>query len=242
MSTPAPVSVVKAFATDAVAPYITNPLPVPSQIGIVNGKASYDTGFVPLNMTDRSAGGVPPSGADMNGILYAISSHTAWLAAGGQYHWSAAVVAAYTGYGVGVILQSAVTPTLFFLNTLANNVNDPDGVTTGWISYSPAGSSTKVQSVAPTAGPNNDLAINAGIGFLEITPAGDITLTGMSAGFDGQIVTLSNLHASRLVEIMSLNGGSVPANQFRMAANITLTQYGSVSFRYSVALALWIQL
>ena len=46
-----------------------NTVPVPSQIGITAGAASYTDGFPPLTMTPVAAGGVPPSGLDMNGHL-----------------------------------------------------------------------------------------------------------------------------------------------------------------------------
>ena len=41
----------------------------PSLVGKNDGAASYTDGFPPLNFTPVAAGGVPPYGADMNGIL-----------------------------------------------------------------------------------------------------------------------------------------------------------------------------
>jgi len=60
-----------------------NTIPVASQIGIVAGKASLADGFPPLTRTPLSAGGVPPSGLDMNGILYEMSAVIRWANAGG---------------------------------------------------------------------------------------------------------------------------------------------------------------
>ena len=51
-----------------------NTIPVPSQISVTPGAASYTDGFPPLTMTPKASGGVPPFGQDMNGILYAITT------------------------------------------------------------------------------------------------------------------------------------------------------------------------
>ena len=51
-----------------------NVIPVASQIGITGGAASYTDGFPPLTMTPVAAGGIPPSGKDMNGVIYTISA------------------------------------------------------------------------------------------------------------------------------------------------------------------------
>jgi len=64
MSLVYPPSISVPFARDAVAPYI-RVVPVSSQIGIQNGAASWATGFVPLNMTLKTAGGTAPFGSDM---------------------------------------------------------------------------------------------------------------------------------------------------------------------------------
>ena len=67
-----------------------NTIPTASQIGITAGAASLTDGFPPLTRTPIAAGGVPPSGLDMNGILYALSAALRWAAAGGGYAYDAA--------------------------------------------------------------------------------------------------------------------------------------------------------
>ena len=53
------------------------------QTGTNPARASYETGFTPLNMTPIAAGGVPPAGRDMNGILYDLSNALMWQQAMG---------------------------------------------------------------------------------------------------------------------------------------------------------------
>ena len=52
-----------------------NTIPVASQIALDPALASYTDGFPPATRTPLAAGGKPPYGADMNGILKAITAH-----------------------------------------------------------------------------------------------------------------------------------------------------------------------
>ena len=61
------------------------------QNGVDPARASYETGFTPLNMTPIAAGGVPPSGRDMNGILYDLSNALMWQQAMGILPYDATV-------------------------------------------------------------------------------------------------------------------------------------------------------
>ena len=79
-STQSPTLVPLAFAANGTK----NTIPEASQIGITNGAASLNDGFPPLTMTPIAAGGTPPSGADMNGILNLLSQSIRWQHAGGH--------------------------------------------------------------------------------------------------------------------------------------------------------------
>lgn len=68
--------------------------------------ASWSKGFPIATMTAISAGGVPPEGKDLNGVLNAISEHTVFTEGGGQYKWSDEYVAAKGGYAKGAVIQS----------------------------------------------------------------------------------------------------------------------------------------
>lgn len=117
-----------------------NSIPVASQIGIVAGAASLTDGFPPLTRTPIAAGGVPPSGLDMNGILYALSAALRWANAGGGYVYDGtfAADANITGYPKGArILRSDGAG--YWLNTIDGNTVDPESVTVnaaqvaGWV-------------------------------------------------------------------------------------------------------------
>lgn len=133
MPAPAPEFVPQAFAINAAAPF-RNTIPVTT---ITPGRASFNLGFPPLTMQPVVAGGKPPLGQDVNGILYMISSHTVYQQTGQPYRWSADVVASFTpgtGYAVGTLLGSVDGATLWY-NRLINNVSDPDvsGPNSGWV-------------------------------------------------------------------------------------------------------------
>ncbi len=111
-----------------------NTIPVPSQIGVVAGAASFTDGFPPLTMTDPLAGGIPPDGKDMNGILYAISQAIQWMDAGGALpQFDAAFATAIGGYPTGAVLQSADGQGLW-VSVIENNTVNPDtGAFGNWV-------------------------------------------------------------------------------------------------------------
>lgn len=78
----------------------TNPSGSPKQ------NASWSSGFPIVTMTPISQGGIPPEGPDLNGVLRAISRHSAFVGGGGQYKWSSEYVAANGGYPKGAVIQS----------------------------------------------------------------------------------------------------------------------------------------
>ncbi len=107
----------------------------------VSPLASYDTGFPAVNMLPITGGGVPPEGQDFNGIFYDISSHTAWVNAGGQYLFDATLAAAIGGYPVGIVLQNNAG-TSSYVNVTAANSTDfnstPSSIGVNWIPYAGA--------------------------------------------------------------------------------------------------------
>jgi hypothetical protein len=117
-----------------------NAIPVESQIGIVAGAASLTDGFPPLTRTPLAAGGVPPSGLDMNGILYELSAILRWANAGGGYVYDGTFAADpnVSGYPKGArVLRSDGAG--YWLNTIDGNTVDPESVTVnaaqvaGWV-------------------------------------------------------------------------------------------------------------
>jgi hypothetical protein len=240
MSLAYPPSLPVPFARDATAPYIRE-VPIASQIGIENGAASWITGFVPLNMTLKTAGGVAPFGNDTNGVLNYISHNVAWLAAGGTFHYNADVITYSTGYGAGAILQSVTDPLNFYMNLVDDNTADPDSDPTNWIMFSPAAAPLAYDEQALSAGTHNDLAVAPTVGFLDIdTTAGDVVITGFSAGErDGQVLTVSNT-GPNLLTFDALTG-SATENQLRIPTALSYLLNDGMTFRYSVAIGKWVK-
>lgn len=130
----APVKVVLPFATDGGR----NVIPVPSQIPITPGAASWTDGFPPLTMVDPTQGGVGPSGFDFNGVLNAISALSLWFNAGAGFKYDAAFAAAVAGYPIGSrVLQAGGTG--YWISIVENNLSNPDTGGAGWV---PQGSKT----------------------------------------------------------------------------------------------------
>lgn len=230
-----PPSVVIPFGAAAAEPYITPVIPLESQISIEGGRASYETGFPPLCMTPKVEGGIPPFGADMNGILYALSAQVAWLAAGGPMPWNEDVVTEAGGYPEGAIVRSAADPTQFWYSLVDDNINDPDADSTGWLGFTPLGNPTGLQQEVIGAGPGA-VALDAGAGFVDLNPtSGPATVTDFTGGFNGQIITVTNVHASNSVTIEA--GATI-----RLSNDLGLLQNDSISLRFSTALNTWVPL
>lgn len=130
-SSAAPVKIQVPFANGGSK----NTIPVSSQIGITAGAASFTDGFPPLTRTPLAAGGVPPSGADMNGILNAVTAVQQWQSAGGMFAYDSAFSSAVGGYPLGAVLRSADSSQLWF-NLVESNTSNPDSGGAGWLGLS----------------------------------------------------------------------------------------------------------
>jgi hypothetical protein len=137
MGVATPPQLTEAFATSGTA----NTIPVPSQTSITPGAASFTDGFPPLTATPIASGGIPPTVADMNGILKMVSAHTAYVASGAGYQYSSAISTAIGGYNIGAVLLAADN-TGYWFNTVANNTANPDTAGTGWTAISQYGWAT----------------------------------------------------------------------------------------------------
>lgn len=114
-----------------------NTIPKASQIGITAGAASLVDGFPPLTRTPIAAGGVPPSGLDMNGILFQLSAILRWANAGGGYAYDAAFATDSNvgGYPKGARIMRSDGLGYWF-NTVENNTTDPEAAgaaAAGWV-------------------------------------------------------------------------------------------------------------
>ena len=141
----------KVWAVNAAGAYIRT-VPVDSQIGIQDGAASFDTGFVPDNFTPVAAGGVPPFGQDFNGLLNTMTAWQQWGQAGGPIPYDATFSAAVNGYPSGAVLASGILKGAQWYSTVDNNLTNPDDPLTssGWLRVGlPAGALVPFLSAVP---------------------------------------------------------------------------------------------
>ena len=131
--TNAPGKLVLPFAQSGAK----NEIPVDSQIGITAGAASLTDGFPPLTRTPLAAGGVPPSGLDMNGVLYELSAIIRWVNAGAGFVYDATFATDdnVQGYPKGArVLRSDGLG--YWFNTADGNTTDPEttgAAAAGWV-------------------------------------------------------------------------------------------------------------
>lgn len=90
------------------------------------------------------------------------------------------------------------------------------------------------------SGAVDDLALDPGIGFLEVdTGGGAARITGIVAERDGQILIISCAGANALT-IAALDDDSASANQIRAASDLTLLEGDSLTLRYSAQIEKWV--
>jgi len=140
---PTPPVLPEAFAAQA-APGFINTIP---DTTVDPQRASYELGFPPNVMTPIPSGGKPMLGPDMNGILFAISSHTVYQQTGQPYRYNSMVATEISGYAVGTILGRA-DGTGLWMNIVDGNTTDPDASGAGWVTIASYGH----QPVATTGG------------------------------------------------------------------------------------------
>jgi hypothetical protein len=115
-----------------------NAIPTASQIGITPGAASLTDGFPPLTFTPIASGGIPPAGADFNGILNMITAVQQWQSAGGIFKYDATFSTAIGGYPAGAVLMGSDNATQW-LNLADNNTTDPETSPANWAALSSYG-------------------------------------------------------------------------------------------------------
>lgn len=120
------------FANSA-GPSFIRAIPTASQIGIIGGAASLTDGFPPLNFTPIASGGIPPWGADMNGILNQTTAWNQWYSAGGPILYDATFQSQIGGYPNGAIVGSLITQGNYWMSTTDGNVTNPDAGGAGWV-------------------------------------------------------------------------------------------------------------
>lgn len=135
-----------------------NIIPIPSQVGIIDGAASWETGFPPDTLRDIGDGGIAPDGLDFNGLFNIITQHIRFMNAGGYPRFDATLCTEIGGYPVGAVLQDNSGVNIY-RNVLANNTANfnttPASIGVSWIPVNmgaPASCSKETPNVATTDG------------------------------------------------------------------------------------------
>lgn len=131
-SSDTPSRIVKAFGING----LKNTIPVDSSTTTDNeGVATFDKGFPPITMQPLSAGGIPPSGKDMNGTLYSVTLQQQWQNAGMTYPFNQDFSDTVSGYPKGAIVPSSVYTGQWLNLNEANGTSpeSPTGASTGWV-------------------------------------------------------------------------------------------------------------
>jgi hypothetical protein len=141
-----PTKLIDAFAHNAGPTFITDPIP---ETTATPGAASFDQGFPPDTMTAPAAGGVPPFGQDMNGILFMTTSVIAFLNKGQTFVYDSVFAAAIGGYVAGTILSRS-DHTGFWLAIATTSASPETGTpgTNGWIAINNYGYTSQALSNA----------------------------------------------------------------------------------------------
>ena len=116
-----------------ITPWATSGLKatIPETADPLLGRAGFDQGFPAINMTPKTAGGIPPFGQDFNGIFFDVTQALQFMQAGGTFPYDGAWATAVGGYPVGALVSRTDNQGLW-RNTAANNLTDPEAGGAGW--------------------------------------------------------------------------------------------------------------
>ncbi|MGO4560964.1 hypothetical protein [Rhizobiales bacterium 3FA27D7] len=230
------------FANGAGGGYV-RPVPEASQIGVQDGAASLTTGFPPMNFLPVGAGGVPPFGQDMNGILKQITLWSQWQGAGGLATYDGTFSTTVGGYPKSALLASASTAGVVWLNLVDDNITNPDSGGVNWVQIA---ISTDVQSgkwnYAVAGGTANALTVALAPALPAYT-AGTVIYFKATADSTGALTLNANgLGNKNLLPLIRLKTGKIygavyDGTNFLLqgvdAGNISLTSVTRFASAYS---------
>ncbi len=149
----APTQLTQIFAAGSGAGPVNT---IPLTPGVTPGTVSYQTGFTSTNMTPIASGGIPPFGADVNGLFQNQTTAQVWQQAGYVFPYNSTFSGGIGGYPNGACVGSATSGFYgFWLSTADNNTTNPDSSSSaGWLECRANGGSSSIAmssaSVTPT--------------------------------------------------------------------------------------------
>ncbi len=207
LKTNIPTKIPQPFAYNAGASY-KNTIPTASQISIANGRASLNDGFPPNTFLPLTTGGVPPFGADVNGILNEITSITQWQQAGGFFVYDSTFSTTIGGYPKGAILQSADSKGLWVSSSDSNTTN-PDTGGADWVSLVFEGT----QEITVTTANVTVSQLQAGYPVLIISGALTAARSLIMPAIVGEWIIQNNTTGAFNLTVKTASGTGVTATQ-----------------------------
>lgn len=186
------------------------------------GYASLNNGFPAITRTPKAAGGIPPRGVDMNGILYAISAATRWASAGGGYKYDSAFAndTNVAGYPKGArVLNDAGTG--YFLNLVDGNTTNPNSGGANWARDYSVGTPQylRIPYIDAATGAASEWIVQCGVVNVTVAASGGTATVTLPIAFpNAGLVALGNLQNSGIV-----NGGFVVNTSFVGLTQITVS-------------------
>lgn len=231
--------IVEVFGKNAVIPAdITLPIPIPSQIDILPGAASFTDGFPSTTRIQPESGGAYAYGQDITGILSMLSQYARTAQAGQLIPFSGVAAAYFGGYAVGARVSSVVVSGLTWTNWQDGNAHDPDVDPTGWAASYPIS-----VTVAPAAGTYDNYVLPGCSDYaLDInSAAGPIDFTGFIAQRPGQRLLLSCVGVG-FTRVLANAGGSGANNRVRAQGDLGIDVNQTLVLQYVPGLNRWLAL
>lgn len=205
--------------------------------------ASYESGFPPITMTLKSAGGLPPKGQDMNQILFELSALGRWASSGAMNTFDSAFATAIGGYPTGAYVLGSDLKTVYRC-TADGNTNNPNSIPTGWAKVANdiadiLGLGTAaIKNVGTGAGQIPDMSsFTSGTGWVRFPDGTTIQRgsAGFSPGVNSQYITLPRAFSSTDFRVIctwndvpfNSSSGALPASNIGTGVGSkTTTRFG----------------
>ncbi|EPZ2456408.1 hypothetical protein ACXLRS_001581 [Citrobacter youngae] len=185
--------------------------------------ASYESGFPPITMTLKSAGGLPPKGQDMNQILFELSALARWSSAGALNSYDSSFATSISGYPKGSVLLGADGETIY-INTVEGNTTNPNSGGAGWsdaLTYLGFGSFPQYQTLGKnqhitqhgTGGSNSSGIVDIVFPKAYTTTNNlNVIATATAATPSNYIVTIGPITLTGVrIYVTGANAGNIPA-------------------------------
>jgi len=198
-----------SIPTQIAVPFATSGLKdtIPANSDNVTGRAGYDQGFPPVNMTPKVAGGIPPFGEDMNGILFDVTKAVQFLESGTGFVYNSTFSTAIGGYNAGArVLRTDGRG--YWLNTTNGNTTDPEsagGSAAGWVPDYTNG----ISSITMTNANVTLTALQYGRPIIVITGTLTANLNLIFPSIAGQWIVLNNTTGAFTITCKTASGSGV---------------------------------